>query len=98
MKNTWNKCELKHSTDCDVRIDALCEKQEVSLALLSRILTRSCVTPPYIFRQRVTHDCADNNAKGTSCVHDFSHSPFLTSPFIDFCTCMYIHVHVLESQ
>ena len=50
------------------------------LSNLSRILAKSCVTPPYIFRQRVTHDCAsilDSIAKKTSCFHYFSHGASL---------------------
>ena len=45
-----------------------------SLAVLSRILAKSCVTSPYIFRQRVTHDCAsviDSIAKKSSYSHFF---------------------------
>ena len=42
--------------------DAPCEKlwkQEVPLAILSRILAQSCVTPPYIYSGKgVTHDYA----------------------------------------
>ena len=37
------------------------------------ILAQSCVTPLYIFRHRVTHDCASIIAKKTSCSHCFSH-------------------------
>ena len=48
------------------------------------------VTPPYMFRKRVMHDCPsilDSNAKGTSS-NDFLHTaPLATSPFINFCTC-----------
>ena len=43
--------------------------KEIPLAILSRILPQSCVTPPYIFRLRVTHDCGsilDSIAKGVS--------------------------------
>ena len=60
--------------------DAPCEKlwkQEVFLAILSRILAQSCVTPPYIFRQRVTHSILDSIAKKTSCFHNFSHGASL---------------------
>ena len=74
----------------DVPCDAPCEKlqkQEVPLAILSRILAQSCVTPPYILRQRVNiHDCAsilDSIAMGTSCFHNFLHgASHGTSPFI----------------
>ena len=61
----------------------VCEKswdQKVPLELLLRILAQSCVTPPYIFRQRVMHDCAnilDSNAKGNSCSHNLSHTESL---------------------
>ena len=33
-------------------------EQEVPLALpWDTIIAQSCITPPYILRQRVTHDC-----------------------------------------
>ena len=51
--------------------------KEIPLA----ILAQSCVTPPYIFRQRVMHDCASILdivlLRGFPCFHDFSHGASL---------------------
>ena len=66
-------------------------EQEVFLAILSRILTQSCVTPPYIFRQGVTHDCASILdsvlLRGLPCFFSWC---IPTSIFIDFYTCIII--------
>ena len=60
--------------------------KEIPLAILSRILAQSCVTPPYIvlvFRQRVTDDCAIVSLivllRGCPCFHVFSHGASLHS-------------------
>ena len=83
--NVWNKCKNIHTVSNHA----------------SRILAQSCITTLYIFRQRVTHDCAsilDSNAKGTSCSHDLFAYCIPTSiiAHIINCSCqafMCIHVH-----
>ena len=52
------------------------KNKEIPLEILSRILAQLCVTPPYIFTAKVTHNCAsilDSISKSIPCFHNFSH-------------------------
>ena len=69
----------------------------IPLAILSRILAQSCVTPPYIIKAKGLRMIVLVSLivllKGLPCFHDFRIvHPIPTSPFIqlnDFCTCIY---------
>ena len=51
--------------------------KEIPLAILSRILAQSCVTPPYIIQAKGYASILDSIAKGIPCCHDFSHGASL---------------------
>ena len=67
--------------------------KEIPLAILSRILAQSCVTPPYIIQAKGYTDCAsilDSIAKGISLFPRFFAWSIPTYIFIqlnDFYTC-----------
>ena len=73
--------------------------KEIPLAILSRILALSCVTPPYIIKAKgFTHDCAsilDSIARGISLFPRFFTwcIPSLHPHSFNFCTCIYIYAH-----
>ena len=62
--------------------------KEIPLAIRSRILAQSCVTPPYIFRQRIVLIVYLRVLlRGFPCFHDFSHGASYPYIPIRFCTC-----------
>ena len=63
----------------------------IPLAILSRILAQSCVTPPYIIKAKGLRMIVLVSLivllRGLPCFHDFSHGgSHPTSPLNDFCT------------
>ena len=55
----------------------IAENKEIPLAILSRILAQSCVTPPYIIQAKGLHMIVLVSLivllEGFPCFHDFSH-------------------------
>ena len=65
----------------------------IPLAILSRILAQSCVTPPYIIKAKGLRMIVLVSLivllRGLPCFHDFSHGASLHPHSLnDFCTCI----------
>ena len=52
QKNMWNKCKNHSNMDVGMHHAKNRRNKEIPLAILSRILAQSCVTPPYIIQAK----------------------------------------------